>query len=232
VTADPLALLSEVDRATARLLATAEALDPDPTAPSLLPGWTRGHLLTHVARNADGLVNLFTWARTGVVTPQYPSRAHRDAGIEAGAGRDWATLVADVRDSAARFAKAAQELGAEHWAQHLDLPGGPSPVALVPWRRLREVEVHHVDLAGPYTPDDWPEWFAHRVLHEQSATLEGVSLTVRSDEHDHPVIIGTGGPPEVRGPARALAAWLAGRSPGDGLAVEPAGPLPTLPEWI
>jgi hypothetical protein len=28
--------------------------DADARGPSLLPGWTRGHVLTHLARNADG----------------------------------------------------------------------------------------------------------------------------------------------------------------------------------
>ena len=78
MSADPLVLLDDVERATSRLLATAGSLDADPSAPSLLPGWTRGHVLTHVARNADSLVNLLTWARTGVVTPQpQPAPAQR-----------------------------------------------------------------------------------------------------------------------------------------------------------
>ena len=46
--------------------------------PSLLPGWSRGHVLTHLARNADGAVNLLTWARTGVETPQYVSQEQRE----------------------------------------------------------------------------------------------------------------------------------------------------------
>jgi maleylpyruvate isomerase len=232
VTTDPLALLGEVDRATARLLDTVAALDPDPAAPCLLPGWTRGHLLTHVARNADSLLNLLTWARTGVATPQYPSRAHREADIQAGSGRPWDVLLADVRDSAARFAEAAGELPAAAWLTELELSDGPHPAAVVPWRRLREVEVHHVDLAAAYTPKDWPEFVAHRVLHEVAGALTGVSLTLCPDEVGHRVPVGAGGPPEVRGPAYALAAWLAGRSPGTDLTTEPAGPLPTIPEWI
>jgi len=232
VSADPLVLLADVDRATARLLDTAAALDGDPATPSLLPGWSRGHLLTHVARNADGLVNLLTWAGTGVVTPQYPSWEKRDADIEAGSGRPWDVLVADVRDSAARFAEAASALDAEAWAVLLDLPHGPSPVALVPWRRLREVEVHHVDLTASYTPADWPESFAHRLLHEIAGGLADLSLTLRPDHLGHPLKVGNGGPPDVSGPAYALAAWLAGRSPGTDLTVEPPGPLPTVPEWL
>jgi maleylpyruvate isomerase len=81
MTADPLVLVPEVDRATDRLLATVSSLTGDDVAvPSLLPGWTRGHVLTHLARHADGGVNLLTWARTGVPTPQYESVARRPGG--------------------------------------------------------------------------------------------------------------------------------------------------------
>src|SRR6266704_5264440 len=73
--------------ATERLLGSAAALsDTQAREPSLLPGWTRGHVLTHIARNADGMVNLLHWARTGTQTPMYASPESRAADIEAGAG--------------------------------------------------------------------------------------------------------------------------------------------------
>ena len=56
----------------------AALTDSQARAPSLLPGWTRGHVVTHLARNADALRNLLTWARTGIPTPMYPSRQARD----------------------------------------------------------------------------------------------------------------------------------------------------------
>jgi maleylpyruvate isomerase len=136
-----------------------------------------------------------------------------------------------VRDNPDLSAATATMLSAGDWVTRLDLPGGPQPAALVPWRRLREVEVHHVDLAGGYTPADWPEAFAHRVLHEVATGLDGAALTVRPDGVGHRIPVGGGGPPEVSGPAYALAAWLAGRSPGDGLTIDPPGPLPLLPDW-
>jgi maleylpyruvate isomerase len=230
VTADPLALLAELDRATQRVLVTAEGLS-DPTTPSALPGWTQGHVLTHIARNADSMCNLVTWARTGVKTPQYASWQDRVDGIEAGAGRPLPDQVADIRDSAARFAAAAAELPADAWARELDLPAGAQIAALIPWRRLREVEVHHVDLGVRYTPADWPESFAHRLLHEAAGDQSGLSLMLRADSLGHPVTVGSGGPPTVSGSAHALAAWLTGRSSGSDLTVDPAGPLPPVPEW-
>src|ERR1700728_1987632 len=96
-TADPAVLRGWVDESTGRLLAgTAAITDARAREPSSLPGWSRGHLLTHLARNADGLRNLLIWARTGVVTPQYPSVEARDEEIEAGAGRPARELAADV----------------------------------------------------------------------------------------------------------------------------------------
>lgn len=230
MTADPLALLAELDRATQRVLATAETLT-DPATPSALPGWTQGHVLTHLARNADGMGNLIAWARTGVETPQYPSWEARVAAIEAGADRPLPEQIADLREASARFASAAAALPAEAWTYELALPSGPQLAALLPWRRLREVEVHHVDLGAGYTPADWPESFAHRLLHEAAGDQSSVALTLRADSLGHPVPVGSGGPPTVSGPAWALAAWLTGRSSGTGLTVDPAGPLPAIPEW-
>ena len=58
----------------------------DPALPSLLPEWTRGHVLTHIARNADSFVRVLEAARRGEVVTQYEGGvAGRNADIEAGA---------------------------------------------------------------------------------------------------------------------------------------------------
>ena len=76
--------LDRVAAATDRVLVTATALSDDQARePSLLPGWSRGHVLTHIARNADGLGNLLRWARTGTETPMYTSAESRSADIDA-----------------------------------------------------------------------------------------------------------------------------------------------------
>jgi maleylpyruvate isomerase len=248
VTTDPLALADDVEAATTRFVATAATLTESAIAePSRLPGWTRGHVLAHVARNADGLVNLLDWARTGVRTPQYPSPEARAADIEAGAARPAAEHLDDLRQSAERFAAAVAELPADRWS--FAYGGRDGTAARVVWRRLREVEVHHVDLHvdsdGGYQPQDWPAPFAHRLLHELVANLAGGfsagvsagSTTVRllADELGHPLELT--GPPDaplltVSGPAYALAAWLSGRSAGAGLSVDPPGALPAVPDWM
>ena len=66
--------------------------EPEWHHPSRLPGWTRRHLVAHLAANADALGNLVRWAATGVETPMYSSPEQRAHDIESGAQRDAATL--------------------------------------------------------------------------------------------------------------------------------------------
>ena len=89
--------IADVVTSTDSVFADIDGLsDAQAREPSMLPGWSRGHVLTHLARNADAMVNLLTWARTGDETPMYPSREQRNADIEAGSGRPASDLVADV----------------------------------------------------------------------------------------------------------------------------------------
>jgi uncharacterized protein (TIGR03083 family) len=62
----------------------AELDDEALSVPSALPGWSRTHLLAHLAANADALGNLVRWAATGQPTPMYASPGERAAGIERG----------------------------------------------------------------------------------------------------------------------------------------------------
>ncbi|HEY1488161.1 MAG TPA: maleylpyruvate isomerase family mycothiol-dependent enzyme [Micromonosporaceae bacterium] len=247
MTVDPLALRDDLRRADDRLLATVAALTPESlAAPSLLPDWSRSHVLSHLARNADSLNNLLTWARTGVETPAYPSPAARAAGIEAGAGRPLGAQLDDLRDTSARFLAAVDTMPTEAWAftyrpQH-SRPQ-PGSAAYVVWRRLREVEVHHVDLGLAYGTKDWPAAFTARLLRElvidrpRSTGDDPVVGIVATDgtswQNGSSGQIGAGEPAvTVSGPAYELAGWLAGRTSGSSLTVSPHGPLPTLSAWM
>ncbi|WP_329011989.1 maleylpyruvate isomerase family mycothiol-dependent enzyme [Micromonospora rifamycinica] len=239
MTTDPLLLTGEVDDATARLLHTAAGLDAAAVAaPCLLPGWSRGHVLTHLARNADGFVNLLTAARTGKDIPMYASVEARNADIAAGAGRPPAEQLADLRHSTERFAAAVAAMPVEAWGATVRTRHGPWQAALVVWARLRELEVHHVDLATGYRPADWPPVVAQHLLHEVAGGLadraDAPALVLRPVDGNRPeLVVGDpAGAPLVAGTAAGLAAWLIGRSSGDELTVTPDGPLPTPPEWI
>ena len=226
---------------TDRLLATATVLsDTQAREPSLLPGWTRGHVLTHIARNADGMVNLLHWARTGTQTPMYASAQSRAADIEAGAGRPAAALAADVRESAAAFAAAAASMPDGAWtAQVRALNGPPFPAFGVLDRRLSEVEIHHVDLAAGYAPGDWPEDFLAealpRVAESFAARDDVPPCLVWAEGGKDSLRIGAeqAGPPRVfiRGQPADLLAWLLGRASGSTLTVTGGQPLPALPPW-
>lgn len=149
---------------TASLLTTARTLD-DPSAPSRCTGWSRGHVLTHVARNADGMAGLVRAATEGTGETMYLSDAARDADIEAGAGRPLGELVEDVEDSARRLAELLPRL--DHVSPDLELervPGGAHfRAGMLLDLRLREVVYHHVDLAAGFTfadvEPDLVRWF-------------------------------------------------------------------------
>ncbi|HEY6277952.1 MAG TPA: maleylpyruvate isomerase family mycothiol-dependent enzyme [Streptosporangiaceae bacterium] len=234
--------MADLAAATGRLLGTAGALtDAGVREPSLLPGWTRGHVLTHIARNADGLANLLRWAQTGIETPMYASAEARAAAIEAGAGRPAAELAADVAAAADAFAGQATGLPAQAWtAQVRRLTGPPFPAYGVLQLRLSEVEIHHVDLAAGYRPGDWPDDFVTDALARVADSFAG--------RQDTPACVvwaaGSGArfrigpdrpaaaPTLVHGPAATLLAWLTGRDGGSGLQVFGDDPtLPVPPAW-
>ena len=234
MSADPLGLTEDVAAATARLLDTVHRLDDAAVSgPSRLPGWTRGHVLTHLARNADGCVNLLTWARTGAETPQYASLAQRAADIDAGAGRSSAAQAADVEQSAGRLTEAIAAMPPAAWTTIVRWTNGTeAPAARVIWSRLREVELHHVDLGTGYGPADWPEPFTLHMITSLAKDFagreDGPRALLRAPEVGHDVPLGADSP-TITGPARSVVAWLTGRSTGADLVVEPAGPLPAVP---
>lgn len=234
---DPVRDAAALRRATPQLLDAVAALDPAAVAePSLLPGWTRGHVLTHLARNADGMVNLLTWARTGEETPMYASAEAREKDIEAGSARPLAEQLADLRASAERLDGALEEMPPAAWAAQVRFRGdGVVPAAEIPARRLQELHLHHVDLGIGYTCADLPADFTARqldVLLGGLAGREGIAaVRLRDTATGATWDIGAADRPEVTvsGATGPLLAWVAGRSDGAGLTVDPVLPLPVLP---
>lgn len=237
--------LVHLQQATTRLLATVGSMsDTQAREPSLLPGWTRGHVLTHIARNAGAIGNLLRSARTGTQIPMYPSQEVRNADIEAGAGRPAADLLADVRASAAALEGLAATMPDEAWSAIVLARQEQVAAREVLLFRWTEIEVHHVDLGLGYRPADWPATFPAAQLSRAAATFagrEGVPDCVILAEGMDPLRIGSapgtpasaerGGPVTVSGPPWAVLGWLISRGDGSGLAVNPPGPPPALPPW-
>ena len=235
---DPAQDSADIEAATARLIATARSLtDADVAAPSMLPGWTRGHVLTHIARNADGLINLLAGARDGVERSAYASPQARDADIAAGSGRPLAEQLADIEAAHERFVAAVAAVPASAWEFTLQWgsAGERRPARGVLDARLREVAIHHIDLGAGYTASDWPPALALRILRSAVPTFEarGMAACVlrpTDGERDTAIKVSGGSDVEVRGPAHALATWLLGRDSGVGLATS-GGALPKPPAW-
>jgi maleylpyruvate isomerase len=161
-------LINRVRRAHAELVEHVAGLGPpyaDPAIASALPGWTRGHVLTHIARNADSFVGMLRGAEIGERRHQYEGGAEgRAAAIETGAGRSWADLVDDVGRSASRLD--AQFLSQQRWdGEGVGIDGSAAVIAELPFRRWREVLVHRTDLGDAgFTADDWPAEYVRQEL--------------------------------------------------------------------
>lgn len=216
----------------------AEIDDAAASGPSTLPGWTRGHVLTHLARNADGLVNLLTWARTGVEHPMYASDSDRDADIEEGAGRIARLLREDLDASNQRFFAAAESLTPTAWEATVTVRGGQErPVSRIPFIRLAELAIHIVDLDCGVGFDD-----VVGKLGDNAERLVEYVVAGYHGREDVPGIaldvalpggaagtwrLGSGEQAAVSGTAAEALGWLTGRTDGSDL----TGTVPALPGW-
>jgi maleylpyruvate isomerase len=209
-------LRRDIDGAVAahrRLLATAAGFtDADLAAPSLLPDWTLGHVLAHLARNADSHVRMLEAGARGEVADQYVGGAdgrHRE--IERDAGRGAVETISDLAASIDALESCWASMPDAAWAGEGRSVAGTVPLADLPFRRWRETEVHHADLGRGYGPDDWPAlyvrletgrmeqlWAARRPMGMTKLPAAALAVT----------------------PAHRLA-WLLGRAEIAGL--EPAG---------
>ncbi len=220
---------------TQRLFATVDMFwDSELTADSSLPGWSLAHLLTHIARNADALGNLLYWARTGVETPMYQSKQQRADDINIGALRPAGVILADVIDSAARLQAAAEQLGAADWDHEVVTAQGRTiPAATIPWLRLREVAIHHVDLGASL--DDLPPDLVCALLRDVVDSARNKhdwpSLRIEATDTGEVTEIGSGPVGDVKGAQAHLLGWLIGRTSGHDL-TSSADALPALPAWL
>ena len=213
---------------TAALLVTARALD-DVRAPSLCAGWTRGHVLTHVARNADGLGALVRSAVDGTGETMYASPERRDADIEAGADRPLDEQLADVERTADALAAELPRLGPEQAEVRLERTPGQFLVKAknIPFMRLRELVFHHVDLDAGFGFGDVDPEVQRVLLAEEVRRLRACDpppdLTLRTPDGDEWTV--GDGTASVSGTRGALLGWL-GRGLTTGLTGDPLPPLP------
>jgi 2,3-dihydroxybenzoate-AMP ligase len=235
---DPEQTLPVMGAGTEFVLRLVGALPDDALRePSALPGWTRAHVVAHLARNAEALTRLATWARTGVETPMYPSREARAADIERSAQASDRTLrdelVATAEDLDAAFAA----LDGTTWHNTVrSALGRPLPAVEVPWMRIREVWLHAVDLDAGAGLSDLPPEVVDALLDDATGTLSAKdscpAAVLRPTDREGTWSLGpTADAVELTGTAADLLGWLIGRTDGDGVTASD-GKVPVPPPWL
>lgn len=237
VTAPPLDhhLADLVQDATARYLRILDSLtDEGRRAPSVLPGWSRGHVVAHLARHGDATADALDAALHGRDSALYESPADREVAIEELASAELHVLRDATLQAAGRCRAAIARVldhGPDRLADRVVRVFAGSErtldVAEVVRTRWREVEIHHADLAGGYGPADWPDEFTAHLLELAVADRgKECDLLLVTPERDVPVGLGEG--PRIEGMASGLAWWLIGRP----AVPELTGRLPLLAPWV
>ncbi|GAA1275407.1 maleylpyruvate isomerase family mycothiol-dependent enzyme [Saccharothrix xinjiangensis] len=217
-------LLVGVVEAHRRLAEVLDMLgDEQVGEPSLLPGWTRGHVLAHLSDAARARARVVEHALRGEVVELWEP-GERDAVIEATAGR----TAEEHRAAHAEHSRRLEEVwaGVEDW--DAPVPGGDVDLVPAVLTRWREVWIHLVDLDLGVTPAEWGVEFSCHVLDVLSPRLpDGCRLRATDVEREWGAGATRAGGERVVGAVRDLAAWLAGREPRVAL----DGPLPQLGPW-
>ena len=203
-------------------------------APSGLDGWSRAHVVAHVARNAEALARLAAWARTGVETPMYSGAAQRNDDIEASAVQDLGGLTGDLAAACAALDEALASLTGPQWeARVRTAQGAMVPATVIPWMRVREVWLHAVDLGTGLDLSALPGDLVDALIGDVAGTFDGrdgvpaVTLVAADRAESWAIGDGGGGGTTVRADAADLLGWLTGR-PGPGT-IDGA---PGLPTWL
>jgi maleylpyruvate isomerase len=227
---------SGLEASTRSLVRTVDALtDEELAAPSLLPGWSRAHVVAHLALHGFALAGVLDGAGRGQRVAMYESDDQRDDDIERLAAAGSSELRDQLLAATTAMADRLALMRAAGWdGEYSRVPGGPGwpAVTIVPTRR-REVEVHHVDLGVSYTRADWAADFVVELLDAVTVDHAGDGpFRVRATDigRDWPVGPGGAGGPTVMGSGADLGWWLTGRGDGAGLTCD-AGELPRLGPW-
>ena len=219
-----------------------ELRDADFDAPSLLPGWSRRHLIAHVGYNARAVARLVEWAATGVETPMYESPSQREEEIEFGATLPTEALRNLSAHAAVHLNVSWRDLSAEAWDHEVTTAQGRQvPVSETVWMRTREVWLHAVDLDNGGSVEDFPTelvdllledlvrvWRRKRVANgAPNVILEPTDRNADFRVDDDPA-------PDslvVRGDAARLVAWGTGRG-HTGVLTADGAPPPAAPAWL
>ncbi|SDX34331.1 maleylpyruvate isomerase [Arthrobacter sp. cf158] len=217
-----------------------ELTDAELDGGTLLPDWTRRHVVAHVGYNARAIARLVEWAATGVETPMYPSPEARNHDINFGATLSPIALRNLFDHSAVHLSVEWRDLPDTNWANQVRTAQGRTvPASETVWMRTREVWVHAVDLDNGASFSDIPGQVLERLLQDitgawktrgtdtgllikvTSTAGNGAGLTFGDTSATNPTII-TGALP-------AVVEWATGRG---ATGVTTTGEVPAAPPWI
>ncbi|TFD18122.1 maleylpyruvate isomerase family mycothiol-dependent enzyme [Cryobacterium sp. TMT1-21] len=208
--------------AVARILGrlTDAELDGD----SLLPGWSRRHVVAHLASNARAMTRLLLCAETGVETVMYASADVRNDEIEKDSKLRPDELCVSFSESAGLLERAWRDLPKDR--QMYPVRNGQGAMILVSdtvWMRTRELWVHAVDLNEGGSFRDVPAAVLNRLLGDIQRTWAG-----RGEDANRRLVV-TDAPDSSVGPADMLPT---GMGPTDAAAPEiVSGTLVDLTAW-
>jgi maleylpyruvate isomerase len=234
-------LVELLDSGTRRLVRSVDKIADDQwTRPSLLPGWSRAHVVAHLTLNAEGLAGVLEGVQEGRPVPMYASVAARADDIATLARQSASALRDRFLASTTLIGERVEDL-ADDLAGNVGgnlagvvverTPGGRRfPASDVGVMRVREVEIHHADLALDYTAADWPDEFVVLLMDSRAgAEQNGVAFVAHALDLARTWQFGTRGP-TVSGSGSALAWWVTGRGTGEGLTSDD-GRVPRMEPW-
>ena len=229
--------LEELAGAAHRLVRTVDGMtEADYAEPSLLPDWTRGHVVAHLALNGEGLAGTLRGLTEGRSVPVYASPEDRENDIASLGEADPAAIRSRLLGAVTDFTDAVAAVPEEAWTATVErTPGGRSfPASAALDMRQREIEIHHADLGLGYSHRDWPPAFAARLVEAAAARRQPEPFTARATDLDVAWHLGGASSadpgPTVTGTAADLGWWLTGRGEGTGLQCD-RGALPEVEPW-
>jgi maleylpyruvate isomerase len=229
---EPLPTAGTAIAAHSRLRATAARMtEQDARAASLLPGWTRGHLLTHLADVSTAFARQADNARRGEVRAVYAGgREGRNNSIEAGSGLPIEELRARLDQGLSTLETAWAQLTPADWQQPCGHRDQPLTGTAAAW--WRESELHLVDLDVGYQAQDWsPQLCAHVIDFLLPRLPENNAVVLVSKDTGHRWEQGHGPKVVLVGPLHRLTAWISGRPTTQLPAVKDNAKLPELGDW-
>ena len=186
----PVETIDVCRRSHRELIASLAPLtDADFRGRSLLPRYSRGHVITHLANKTRAHVRILGGPATGEVRQLHPDGYDPDFAADRGAGRPGAELRSDLAQCFELLEATWDGLGDSLWVGEGRMAAGPRTMREIVGHHLRNVEVHRVDLDIGHLPSDWP---AILVDCEMPKRLR--SLPSRADHAE-------------------ILAWLLGRAP-------------------